>query len=248
MKTPALASIVVTLFVSAAAGQVVTDRNREDALRHYRTGEEALHHENYPGAEKAFQAAVKLDPLLDLAHYGLGQVYMATKRYSDAVRAFVRCKEANATMAAEALHDETAYQRRLDDHIRALEDAKHGYEMGIARTANTPATILRLDTQIKQLEYQRHRGAERPEGTPAWISIALGSAYFRNNAMADAEREYREALKAEPNLGEAHNNLAVVCMLTGRYEEAALELDAAEKAGFRVNPQFKDDLKAKMKG
>src|SRR5207249_701082 len=115
----------------------------------------------------------------------------------------------------------------------------------IAKTANTQATILRLDTQIKQLQYQRHRGAERPEGTPAWISLALGSAYFRTSAMPDAEREYREALKAEPNLGEAHNNLAVVCMLTGRYDEAEQEVAAAEKAGFRVNPQFKQDLKAK---
>ena len=32
--------------------------------------------------------------------------------------------------------------------------------------------------------------------------------------MPDAEREYREALRVESNLGEAHNNLAVVCMLT----------------------------------
>ena len=78
--------------------------------------------------------------------------------------------------------------------------------------------------------------------TPAWISLALGSAYFRNGAMADAEREYREALKADAKIGEAHNNLAVVCLLTGRYEEAGMEINAAEGAGFKVNPQLKRDL------
>ena len=61
--------------------------------------------------------------------------------------------------------------------------------------------------------------------------------------MMDAEREYLETLKADPKLGEAHNNLAVVYMLTHRYAEADAEIKAAEKSGFRVNPQLKDDLK-----
>jgi len=243
MKPCAAVPFLVAVLLTSASAQIVTERNRTDALRHYRTGENALHNEQYAEAEKEFQTAAKLDPLLDLAHYGLGQVYMATKRYHEAVRAYLKCREANATMAAEALQDETAYQRRLDDHIRALEDAKHGYEMGIAKTANTQATILRLDTQIKQLQYQRKRGAERPEGSPAWITIALGSAYFRTDAMADAEREYRAAVAVDPKLGEAHNNLAVVCMLTRRFDEAEAEIKAAEKAGFKVNPQLKEDIR-----
>jgi Flp pilus assembly protein TadD len=66
--------------------------------------------------------------------------------------------------------------------------------------------------------------------------------------MADAEREYREAIRVDPKLGEAHNNLAVTLMLTGRLDEAGQEIKAAEKAGFRVNPQFKEDLKQRRKG
>jgi Flp pilus assembly protein TadD len=79
--------------------------------------------------------------------------------------------------------------------------------------------------------------------TPAWISLALGSAYFRSGSMSDAEREYLAALQADPKLGEAHNNLAVVYMLSGRYPQADAEIKAAEKSGFRVNPQLKEDLK-----
>ena len=67
--------------------------------------------------------------------------------------------------------------------------------------------------------------------TPAYISVALGSAYFRTNAFADAEREWRAALQVDPKLGEAHNNLAVVLMLTGRLDEAERELELAEKSG-----------------
>ena len=46
-----------------------------------------------------------------------------------------------------------------------------------------------------------------------------------------------------PKFGEAHNNLAVIYMTSGRYKDAEAEVKAAEKAGFRVNPQFKEDLK-----
>ena len=82
-----------------------------------------------------------------------------------------------------------------------------------------------------------------PEPVPAWLSLALGSAYFRSNALADAEREYRAAIEVDSKLGEAHNNLAVVYMTTGRYPQADAEVKAAEKNGFRVNPQLKEDIK-----
>ena len=50
-----------------------------------------------------------------------------------------------------------------------------------------------------------------------------------------------------PKLGEAHSNLALVFMLTGRYDDAGREIEAAEKHGFHVNPQFKEDLKKAKK-
>src|SRR5207247_1391806 len=58
-------------------------------------------------------------PLLHLAHYGLGQVFMRTKRFPLAVVAYLDARAAFRTGAAQALQDETAYQRQLDDQIRA---------------------------------------------------------------------------------------------------------------------------------
>jgi Flp pilus assembly protein TadD len=84
------------------------------------------------------------------------------------------------------------------------------------------------------------------EPTPAWVSLALGSAYFRTNSLPDAEREYKNAITVNPNLGEAHNNLGVVYLMTNRASEASAELTAAEKAGFKVNPQLKEDVRAAM--
>ena len=231
----------------AAAGiQIPTERNQREALRHYRIGEDALRTERLDVAEREFRESVKLDPLLSLAHYGLGQVFMRTKRFVQAVQAFLDAREAFRTSAGQALQDEVGYQREIDDQIRALEDTRRSFE---GNSGNRPKVLdanvylERINSQIAQLRNQRRRSPSAPLEVPGWISLALGSAYFRTDAMENAEREYREAIRVEPKMGEAHNNLAVVLMLTGRLDDAENEVKAAERAGFRVSPQFKDDLK-----
>jgi Tfp pilus assembly protein PilF len=82
---------------------------------------------------------------------------------------------------------------------------------------------------------------------PAWVSLSLGSAYFRSNRMKDAEQEYKNAIAADGRAGEAHSNLAVVYFETGRYAEAGASLKAAKKTGFKVNPQLEKEILAKIK-
>jgi Flp pilus assembly protein TadD len=239
--------LFLSLGVTAAhaGAQIVSERNHHDAMRHYRLGAEALGGERFEAAEHEFREAIRMDPMFYFAHYGLGQVYMQTKRYPLAVRAYLDARDAFKASNAEALTDQAAYGRQLDDQIHALEDTKHVLENGDGprpRALNINGAVEQVDRQIAQLKNQRRRVPERPAETPGWMSLALGSAYFRTDALADAEREYRHAVRVEPRLGEAHNNLAVVLMLTGRCGAAEDEIRAAEKSGFRVNQQFKDDL------
>jgi tetratricopeptide (TPR) repeat protein len=228
-----------------ALGRAAADRDRIEALRHYRLGQDALRSEHFDAAEQEFQTASKLDPTLELAPFGLGQVYMATKRYRPAIVAYEKCRDVIRANAVAAAGDEMAFQRRIDDEIKALEDELRLYQQP-GKNANSPAAVANqqnIGMRIRTLKDARHRTTSGPEPTPAWISLALGSAYFRVDATADAEREYRAALAVDPKLGEAHNNLAVVCLVSGRYPEAEEEIKAAEKAGFRINPQLKEDLK-----
>ena len=73
--------------------------------------------------------------------------------------------------------------------------------------------------------------------------LALGSAYFRQEKLADAEIEWKAAVEANRKLGQAYNNLAVVYMMTGRKTEAEEAVRAAEHAGFSVNPGLKNDIR-----
>ena len=221
-----------------------TDRDHKEAVKHYRAGQEALTHEDLTVAEEQFREALRLDPLLVGAHYGLGQVMMATKSYPEAVSAFVAARDAFAKGQSSELASGMAAQRRLDDQIKALQDDVNTAQRSVSGSNATriQQAIDRNEDQIKTLQALRNRGDTGPLPTPHWLSLALGSAYFRTNDLAAAEREYRAALEEKPGLGEAHQNLAVVCMLSGRLDEAKTEVAAAEKAGVKVPQGLKDEI------
>src|SRR4029453_11080848 len=98
-----------------------------------------------------------------------------------------------------------------------------------------------------QESIQRGNDISLGNTVPAFVYVGLGSAFFRLEQWPDAEREYQATIAADPKTGEAYNNLAVVYLTTGRYAEADKAVQAAERAGYKVSPGLKDDIK-KNKG
>ena len=50
-------------------------------------------------------------------------------------------------------------------------------------------------------------------------------------------------LLVDPKFGEAHSNLALVCLLTGRAAEAQEHVRLAEEAKYHVNPDLKRQIR-----
>jgi tetratricopeptide (TPR) repeat protein len=236
-------SLIVCLAAPALAQQTREDR---EALRHLRLGQENLHAEHWDKAETEFKAAIKIDPFLELAHYGLGQAYMGMKRFPAAVNAFIECRTAFHGQEGKTAEARLRNEKRIADQIQQLQDQKAQMTSNNFKSGGTmqSGAVARLDSMITELQSRRFQDVSAPAPqTPPWISLALGSAYFRSGQIEDAEREYRETIRVDPKIGEAHNNLAVVCFQTGRVPEADAEIQAAEKAGFKVHPQLKEDVK-----
>jgi tetratricopeptide (TPR) repeat protein len=225
----------------------VDDSSRQEAIRHYRDGQALMNAEQFEKAEEAFARAIELDPLLTLAHYGRGQAFMALDRYASAVHAYIACREAHRTIFALQQTQTITVGRRAEEEIRELRDAISALQSGrvksmggVASTVDT--RVAQLERRIRELERRRQMHSDRFE-TPAEVSLALGSAYFRNGQREEAEREWQAAVASNPRLGEAHNNLAVLYMLRGQKKEAEDAVRAAERAGFRVHPGLKADIR-----
>lgn len=245
-----LVCVIALASFSGVRAQQLSERDQHLATQHFKLGMQALLGEQYDAAEREFREAVKIDPLYDAAFYGLGQVYMATRRFDSAVTAYIAARDAFKTStAAETLASVTS-DRRLRDQIDALKDYERNLmrQTAVSRNPGAQSAIDRVHEQIQQLETRMGRRAgATPPPVPAGLSMALGSAYFRLDQLKDAEREYQAAIDVNPSFGEAQSNLAVVYLMSGRINEANAALKAAEKAGFRVNPRLKDDIAAAKK-
>jgi tetratricopeptide (TPR) repeat protein len=251
----AVGSIVIAALLCAvpgpAAGQTQRDphintADREKALFHHRLGWQFLGSEAWGNARDEFLKALELVPRMASAQYGLGKAYMGLKEYPSAVQAFSDCRDAYQYHAGRELAAQLPLNQQRQEQVRELRDAIRVQQSGSAASqASRSRVVQELEEQIRVLEQSIGRGSTiSPEiEVPAEVYLSLGSAHFRSNKWADAEREYRNAVKAKPNFGEAHNNLAVVFLLTGRYDQAEISVKAAEKAGFRVNPQLKEDIR-----
>jgi tetratricopeptide (TPR) repeat protein len=226
-----------------ASAQLVDDVSHATALTHYRFGEELFHDEQFAKAADEFQVAIKFDPLLTIAHYELGQSYMALRRYQEAIRAYAACRIAFESMASMMAHNDFLVDQRRDDEIRELKESIGEIRSGHIRIVTGRDTMIaRLEHRITELERMKQRSNLTVE-TPAELSLALGSAYFRSGDLVSAEREWKTAVASNSRLGEAHNNLAALYAMTGRKQEAEDAVKQAEKSGFQVNPRLKSDIR-----
>jgi Tfp pilus assembly protein PilF len=237
--------LVLVLAAGLANSPLNQTQKREEAQRRFRTGEDNMHAEEFEKAALEFKAAIALDPLLILAHYNLGQSYMALKAYPAAVQAYLGCRDAVDQLNTLQQGDLVQRDRDIDDQVHELQDLirRSRSEKGAER--GNEHKMMMLEERIRVLEGVRGTGKDRHAQVPAELHLALGSAYYRQGALPDAEREYGEAVKADAKLGPAHNNLAVIYMMSGRYKEARVALQKAEKNGYPVNPNLKRDLAAR---
>ena len=250
MRVVAACALVVAFTIAAApvAAQTTDEIARRKAFERYRAGLPLLVAERYELAATEFRAAIELDPLMTLAHYGLGQAHMGMKRYASAIQAFTGARDAYTRIGALLQTNASEFNRRLEDEINELRESVNRVRTGQIKGA-TETTAMQLEKRLDDLEKIRQ---ERVRGevaqVPAEVSLALGSAYYRNGQAADAEREWRTAVSVNSKLGEAHNNLAVLYMQTGRKAEAEEAVKAAERARFRVHPQLKEDIRKMTAG
>lgn len=217
-------------------------------------GQRLMSAERFEEAAQAFREAIALDPLLTMAHYGLGQAHMALKRYPSAVIAFRGARDAFQKRVAQyqgrRMEDDAAREDRIRDLREKIREIQEQQITGTGPTAQRTAQqresrIQEWELQISTLR-QSQWSASKPPDLPPGLPLALGSAYFRSGQLAEAEREYRAASILDPKLGEPRNNLAVVLLLTGRPAEAQEQLKAAEKNGYKVSAGLKKDVESAL--
>jgi tetratricopeptide (TPR) repeat protein len=230
-------AVAVVLLATGAITANAQDRfvpeDRRSADVHYREGWRHFRNEEWQDAIAAFRKALATDETFELAYYGLGRSYMALKDFTQAAAAYEQCK--------------TRYELLADDR-RDMEVRREQAILALRESSAPPGSELGNSRSMLMHDADMATKFDQESAVPPFVSLALGSAYFRLGRVADAERAYKTAVADYPGYGEAHSNLAVVYLVAGLPEQAEQEVALAERAGFKVNPNLKADInKAKKK-
>ena len=192
----------------------------------------------------AFKSAIDLDAQFEMGYYGLGRAYLGLRQFPDAAAALAKCRDLYAALGGKRFASAQEMQRYRRDQMMELDEIIRQYQTG-PQSSRTSETVRQLTERRRLLQESISRGNDLAldNTVPAYVSLSLGSAYFRSGRLGDAEREYKATVAADPKSGEAFSNLAVVYLETGRVDDADKAVRAAERTGFKVHPGLKDDIK-----
>jgi tetratricopeptide (TPR) repeat protein len=241
-----VAALLVVTFVPLAGAQSPGDRNK--ARTQNQLGWEYMRSEQFDSAVKAFQSAVETDPTFEMPWYGLGRAHLALKQFVSASSALERCRSLYEQQVGRKFTSQQEAQRYRQERLTEIDEMLRQVQSG-------PQTLQRAD-QVRQLQEQRRQIQEFitrgnsvtiENAVPAWVSLSLGSSYFRSGKLAEAERAFKAAAEADRRSGEALSNLAVVYLETGRSELALSTLESAKRTGFKVNPELEKAIRARIK-
>lgn len=245
-------ALLFGLPAASAFAQPDIDRQRMERQRarpHYLQGWQHMRVEAWEDAVRSFRQAIDIDQSFEDAYYGLGRAQMAQRRFVEAIASYEKSRELYRAIAGQRFSNLQDAQRYRRDRLEEIDQVLREYQQGpIDQRAQERAR--QLMEQRRQLKESLDRGnvGGIDNTVPGFVSLALGSAYFRAGRLADAEREYKAAIAMDSKSGEAHSNLAVVYMETGRLTEAEQAVRAAERAGYKVHPQLKQDIKERARG
>lgn len=246
MTRSLVAAFVMAVMLVPVAAQSPGDRTKARAQN--RLGWDYMQSEQFENAVKAFQSAVETDPAFEMPWYGLGRAHLALKQFVSASSALERCRALYEQQVGRKFTSQQESQRFRQDRLTEIDEM-------IRQVQSGPQSLARQD-QVRQLQEQRRQIQEYitrgnnmtiENAVPAWVSLSLGSSYFRSGKLQDAERAFKAAVDADGRSGEALNNLAVVYLETERFALALSTIEAAKKTGFKVNPELEKAIRSRAK-
>ena len=165
MRPIAFALFVLAGTVALGAEGSLDAQKRREAEQAYRRARRRCGWSRSSRRSLTSAPPIKLDPLLSIAHYSLGQALMALKRYPDAVEAYLGCRESFERIASLSTQDKNAIEKAREDEIRELNESILRVQQGKVKGGST-LNSGRHQERLRVLEGSRMKGHEERVGVP----------------------------------------------------------------------------------
>ena len=160
---------------------------------------------------------------------------MTLRDYPKAEKDFLGCREAYEKIAALQFTNTEELERRRAQEIEQLQNQLSLISTGQIKISN-PSLTQQMQQRIDDLRRNQRKGGNEAMNIPAELFVSLGSAYFYQGKVADAEKEWKTAASINPKLGEAHNNLAALYLHGERAGRGGEGAEARGEGGLPGEP------------
>jgi len=215
------------------------------ANRFFLKGKEHFLKENYKKAEKELKKCIKELAEHVEAHFYLCQILYKKGDLHQALEHIEKAKENFEYMADLQEYAHLDYISQLREQMDILDENLSNLQGKLSKTQNYETRSV-LESQISSIEQKKGTiKSKLTEPIPPVESIPSDYFYFHGNIFFKLKRyqeahvQYLEAVKVNPQHGNAYNNLASLHFMAKQYQEALNYLDQAEASGAKVNPEFK---------
>jgi tetratricopeptide (TPR) repeat protein len=221
--TQTLCLLLLSCYVLiVSAGAQTSDRQSTLTADQYtQEGNSYAKEKQYDKAVDAFRLAIKFNPNLAAAYFGLGSAYASMGRVTDALdpmKAAVRL-DPNNTLARLNLGRALASLRRFDEGLAEMNEAKR-LSPNNAYVYNEIGSLL-LDGLGKTDDaLAAYVEARRLNPTIPYVHHNIGLAFMRLGRFSDAIVPLQEALRLDPRYRNARYFLADAYTKTRSYDKA----------------------------
>lgn len=218
---PHLLLLICCALVPSASAQTPDQQPTLTAEQYTQEGNQYAREKQYDKAVDAFRLAIKLDPNLAAAYFGLGSAYANMGRMSDALEPLkisVRL-DPNNSLAHLNFGRALASARRPDEAMTELNEAKR-LSPNNANIHNEIGNVLhnsfgRIDDGLAEYVEARRLNPELP-----YVHHNIGLMLMRLGRFSEAIAPLQEALRLDPQYRNARYFLADAYTKTGSYDKA----------------------------
>ena len=189
------------------------------------------------------------------AHLLMSQVLYKRGEYGGALEHIQAAEEGYLRLTkAHAFLEQQKLRNQADDVVGLVDDVSVYTEADAAARARGSCMPdkYRKDLEAvkeKLIKEQEERGRTDPaqdfSHIPAIYSHLHGNVLFMLKRPAEAEEQYRRAIRNDPDCREAYNNLINLLYMDGRVDEARAFLSQAEAHKAQVHPELKKAVLAR---
>jgi len=249
-----ISSFILILFLGTPSLFGQKDYTREErrlfqrykiANSYFAKGKKNFLKEDYRKAEKELKKCLKRMPEHSGAYFFLSQISYKWGNLEKSLEEIENAKKNYAYIGKVKANIEQLYILELQELKMQKEEKLELLRQSLSRAQSASersqieAGLGTLEADIGTISSQLSRPLPSAEQMPADYFYFHGNILFKLKRYKEANSQYQEAIKINPQHGDAYNNLASLYYIAKQYQEALDYLEQAEANGAKINPEFK---------